>query len=42
LPELILLSVVLGAYLLPWILATVREHPQREAICIVNRFSAGP
>jgi hypothetical protein len=35
-PELILLTLVLGAYFLPWVVAVVRRHPQSEAICFVN------
>lgn len=35
-PELVLLTLVLGAYFLPWIVASIRNHPQREVICLVN------
>lgn len=35
-PELVLLTIVLGAYFLPWIVSRLRDHPQSEMICFVN------
>jgi hypothetical protein len=35
-PEILLLAILFGSYFLPWIIAIVRDHPSREAICFVN------
>jgi hypothetical protein len=35
-PELLLLTLVFGAYFFPWIVARLRNHPQSEMICFVN------
>lgn len=35
-PEILLLTLVFGAYFLPWVVASLRDHPQREGICFVN------